>query len=74
MLITCLLKIVVVRADHQVLAGPEEANLRWSGQEQGYTWIFFQLGKECGLGYGGVRKVGWSGGMLPQENFEIYNL
>ena len=36
--------------------------------------FFFQLGKECGLGYGSVHKVGGCGGMLPQENFEIYNL
>ena len=58
---------------HYHTAGPEEANLRWSGQEQGYTWIYFQLGIRLWRAPVSTPKLGGSGGMLPQENFEIYN-
>ena len=57
------------------LAGLEEANLRWSGQEQGYTCITAREKNVVGYGVGKhTQGSGGSGGMLPQENFEIYNL
>ena len=58
--------------------GPEEANFRWSGQKQGLTQdLFLAGGKAYKWDYVmacvSKPKLVGSGGMLPQENFEIYN-